>query len=112
MKIAISSKGKNLGAVVSEVFGRCPYFIIVEIDDKKILKTETMENASAKQAGGTGISAAQAIAEKGVNAVIAGNIGPRALDVFRQFGIEAFQGKGPAKEALQKFLDKKLDKIQ
>ena len=112
MKIAISSNGKSLDANVSEVFGRCPYFIIVEIDGKKILKTEAMENASAKQAGATGISAAQAIAEKEVTAVIAGNIGPRALDVFRQFGIEAFQGKGIAKEALQKFLDKKLDKMQ
>ncbi len=112
MKIAISSKGKSLDAVVSEVFGRCPFFIIVEVDEKKILKTEAVENASAKQAGATGISAAQAMAEKGVNAVIAGNIGPRALDVFRQFGIEAFQGKGSAKEALQKFLDKKLEKIR
>ena len=112
MKIAISSKGKNLDAAVSEVFGRCPYFIIVEIDGKKIVKTEAIENVSAKQVGGTGILAAQAVAEKGVNAIIAGNIGPRALDVFRQFGIETFQGKGPAKEALQKFLDKKLNKIQ
>jgi predicted Fe-Mo cluster-binding NifX family protein len=112
LKIAISSKGKNLDGIVSEVFGRCPYFLIVETDGKRILKTEAIENASSNQAGATGISAAQAIAEKGVNAIIAGNIGPRALDVFRQFGIETFQGKGSAKDALGKFLESKLPKFK
>ncbi|MFH1234065.1 MAG: NifB/NifX family molybdenum-iron cluster-binding protein [Candidatus Diapherotrites archaeon] len=112
LKIAISSKDKNLDGIVSEVFGRCPYFLIVETDGKRILKTEAIENASANQAGATGISAAQAMAEKGVNAIIAGNIGPRALEVFRQFGIETFQGKGLAKDALGKFLDSKLPKFQ
>jgi len=35
MKIAISSAGKNLESKVTEVFGRCPYFLVVEIDNKK-----------------------------------------------------------------------------
>ena len=112
MKIAVSSTGKELNSHVSNVFGRCPYFIIVEVEDKKITKTEAIENMSAKQMGGAGISAAQTVAEKGVKAVITGNIGPRASDVLRQFNIEVYNGSGAVKEALQKFIDGKLERIQ
>lgn len=112
MKIAVSSTGKELDSDVSNVFGRCPYFIIVEVEDKKVTKIEAIENISAKQMGGAGISAAQTVAEKGVKAVIAGNIGPRASDVLRQFNIEVYNGSGAVKEALQKFIDGKLERIQ
>ena len=112
MKIAISSTGKDLESDISNVFGRCPYFIIAEIENNKIAKIEAIENASVNQMGGAGISAAQAIAEKGVKAVISGNLGPRASDVLKQFNIEVYKGSGLVKEALQKFIDGKLEKIQ
>jgi len=111
MKIAVSSTGKDPNSDVSEVFGRCPYFVIAEVEDRKIVRTETIENVSAKQVGGTGIVAAQATVERGANIIITGNIGPRALDVFRQFGIEIYKGKGSIKEVLQEFIDGKLEKI-
>ncbi len=112
MKVAISSIGKGIDSNVSTVFGRAPYFVIVEIDGKKIVKVESMENASSSQSGGAGISAAQLIAEKGANALITGNVGPRASDVLRQFNIEVYKGDGLVKEAVQKFIDGKLEKIQ
>ncbi|HOH04495.1 MAG TPA: NifB/NifX family molybdenum-iron cluster-binding protein, partial [Candidatus Pacearchaeota archaeon] len=34
MKIAISSTGKNLQDEIDARFGRCSYFLIVEIDEK------------------------------------------------------------------------------
>ncbi len=112
MKVAVSSTGKNLDSNASNVFGRCPYFIIAEIENKKITKTEAIENLSAKQMGGAGISAAQTVAEKGVKAVITGNIGPRASYVLQQFNIEVYKGSGLIKEVLQKFIDNKLERIQ
>ncbi|MFH1750360.1 MAG: NifB/NifX family molybdenum-iron cluster-binding protein [Candidatus Micrarchaeota archaeon] len=112
MKIAVSSDGKDLESKVSEIFGRCNYFVLANVEGKKIVKTEALENISAKQPGGAGMAAAQAVVEEGANAVITGNIGPRALDVFRQFGVEVFKGSGPVKKALKKFLDNKLDKIK
>ena len=111
MKIAISSKEQNLNGEVDSVFGRCPYFLIVEIEDKKIQGFETMENTSAKQMGGAGISAAQLVAEKNVDAVITENIGPRALDVLGQFNIKIYNGSGLVNEVLQKFIDEKLEII-
>ncbi len=112
MKIAVSSTGKDLDSDVSSMFGRCPYFIIAEIEDEKIKAFEAVENTSADQAGGAGISAAKIVAEKDVNAVISENVGPRALDGFRQFNIEIYSGSGSVNEVLQKFIDGELQKIQ
>jgi len=112
MKVAVSSTGKDLNSNVSNVFGRCPYFVIAEIEKKKIVKTEAIENTSFDKMGGAGISTAQAIAEKDVKAVITGNVGPRASDVLRQFKIEVYSGSGTIKEVLQKFIENKLEKIQ
>ncbi len=111
MKIAISSTDQNIKANVSDFFGRCPYFIILEVKDGQIEKTEVIKNENIDQNSGAGVSTAQLIAEKDVNVVIAGNVGPRALDILRQFNIEAYSGKGNIEEALQAFIDEKLKKI-
>lgn len=112
MKIAVSSMDKTIDSNVSDIFGRCPYFIIAEIRDQKIEKIEAIENKSTDQMSGAGISAAQLMAEKNVNAVITKNVGPRALDVLRQFNIEIYYGDGTIKEVLQEFINGKLKKIE
>jgi len=111
MKIAVSSTGKNLTDNISEVFARCPYFIIAEIENQEIKKFEAVKNESENQMGGAGISAAQLMAEKDIKVVITKNVGPRALDVLNQFNIEIYYGDGTIKEVLQEFIDGKLKKI-
>jgi len=111
MKIAISSTGNDINSNVDNVFGRCPFFIIAEVKDRKIAKIRVIKNTSAEKLGGAGISAAQAVVEKGVNTVITGNVGPRALDVLKQFDIKVYNGSGSVKEALQNFINGKLKKI-
>lgn len=110
-RVAVSSTWKVLDSNVNELFGRCPYFIIAEIENKKIVKIEAIENKSMNQMGGAGIAAAQMIAEKKVDAVITWNIGPKAFDVLKQFDIEIYKGSGSAREALRKFMNGKLEKI-
>jgi len=60
---------------------------------------------------GAGILTAQLMAEKNVNAVITGNVGPRALDVLNQFNIGIYYGDGTIEEVLQEFIDGKLKKM-
>jgi len=112
MKIAVSSTGKSLESNVSDIFARCPYFIIAEIENQKIDKTEIIENKSTNQISEAGIFAAQLMAEKNVNAVITGNVGPRAFDVLQQFNIEVYQGEGKVKEVIEKFIEGKLEKFE
>jgi len=112
LKVAVSSKGKNLESEVSDVFGRSPYFVIVEIEGKEIKRTEIIENKSTEQMSGAGVLTAQLMAEKNVNAVITGNVGPRAFDVLNQFNIGIYVGDGTIKKVLQEFIDGKLKKTK
>lgn len=111
MKIVVSSTDKNIESDISDVFARCPYFIIAEIKNGKIEKIEAIKNKSTDQNSGAGVSAAQLMAENNVNTIITGNVGPRALDVLNQFNIEIYSGEGIVKNVLQAFIDKKLKKI-
>ena len=112
MKIAISSTGENLDGNISDTFARCPYFIFAEIENAQIVKFEAIENTSANQVGGAGISAAQLVAEKKVEAVITSNLGPRAADVLSQLNIKAYKVSGSIKEAVRQFIDGKLEEIK
>ena len=112
MKIAISSTGKNLDSEVDVRFGRCPNFVIVEIEGKEIKSIKAIENTAMMQGGGAGITAAQIIGNESVNAVIGINLGPRAFDVLQKLGIEIYQGiRGTVKENVQQFIEGKLSKL-
>ena len=111
MKVAISSTGKNLESEVDARFGRCNYFLIVNIEDKKIKSVKVIKNTAVSQIGGAGISAAEIVANEEVNAVITANLGPRAFSVFNQFGIKIYQGQGKIKDVVQKFIGGKLIQI-
>ena len=111
MKIAISSTGKGLESQVDVRFGRCPYFVIVEIEDKKIKNEKTINNTAVAQFGGAGITAAQIIANEKVDAIITQNLGPKALGVLQQLEIKIYQGSGKIKEVIQQLIDGNLKKI-
>lgn len=109
MRVAIASAENDLEGNVADIFGRCAYFLIVDTEKGEI--SEVLENVSSNQMGGAGVSAAQAVAEKKVDAVISGNLGPRALDIFRQFGIAAYKGEGKIKDVLKKLQSGELQKV-
>jgi len=111
MKIAISSMEKDINGNVADVFGRCSYFIVTQIEQGKIGEIEVIKNDNVNQNSGAGVSAAQLIAEQKIDVVITKNMGPRAKDVLTQFKIEIYSGEGTIKEALEKFINKKLKKI-
>jgi len=101
MKIAISAIGPTLDADVDPRFGRCQYFIIV---NPETMQFEAVENSSAMASGGAGISAAQMIAGKGVDAVLTGNCGPNAYQVLSAAGIQVITGvSGKVQDAIQSY---------
>ena len=113
MKVAVSAMGTGLKAQVSPVFGRCPWFVIVETDGKKITGHKDVQNNSAMQAGSAGIMAAQQAGNEGAGTVISGAVGPRAFAVFNQFGIKAYQGTGgTVEENVNAFMDGNLQEIK
>jgi len=111
MKIAISSTGENLESEVDIRFGRCNYFLIIELNDKKIKSFKAIKNTGKDQVGGAGITASEIVANQKVDAVISVNLGPRAFSVFEQFEIKIYQGEGKIKKVVQEFLEGKLKEL-
>ncbi|MEA2102333.1 MAG: NifB/NifX family molybdenum-iron cluster-binding protein [Thermodesulfobacteriota bacterium] len=110
MKIAVSASGSDLKDQADPRFGRCAYFHILDMDTGE---HEAISNASAAAGGGAGISAAQSIVEKGAGAVVTGNCGPNAFQVFNAAGIKVFIGaKGSVSDAVDAYKAGKLSASQ
>ena len=101
MKICIATTGPDLGSQISSVFGRAPYFLIIDSETEEF---KSIENKSAQAFRGAGIAAAQTVANEKAKMVITGMVGPNAQMVLEQSGIKVISGvSGTAKEALEKF---------
>lgn len=109
MKIAVSSTGSNWESQMDLRFGRAAVFIIV---DTKTMDYEAVKNSGASSSGGAGVWAAQLAADKGVQALITGNVGPNAMNVLKAADIEIFKGSVVSvKENVDQFKKGLLEKI-
>ena len=111
-KLAISASASNTEGNVDSRFGRCPYFLIVTLNNLNVEKVKGIENVQMDARGGAGVSAATLLAKYEVDALITGNIGPRALDVLKQFDITVYPFEGTVKAAIKAYTEKTLKKIE
>jgi len=101
MKLAIST---DLGKV-SEHFGRCPEFTLVELEDNKVKNREVIENPGHM----TGFLP-KFFKGQGVSCVIAGGVGFRAQELFKQFGIKLIIGvQGDVDKVINDFINEELE---
>jgi len=92
-KIAFACEGNNgLESEMSMHFGRCPFFMTVDVDGTEVQKTEAIANPFFN--GHVPGAVPQFISEQKVNVMIAGGMGPKAIDMFNGFGIEVVTGVG------------------
>jgi predicted Fe-Mo cluster-binding NifX family protein len=106
MKIAVSSSGQDLNAQLDPRFGRCSYFLIIDTDD---MSFEVFANENAALGGGAGIQSAQFVASKGVKAVITGNCGPNAMQVFSAAEVQVYVGQtGTIKDVIERYKNGEL----
>jgi predicted Fe-Mo cluster-binding NifX family protein len=106
MKIGISSAGKEMSSLIDQRFGRCDYFIIVQTDDNSF---EVFENEYKSLGGGAGIQAATFLQSKDVKAILTGNCGPNAMNIFSEANIRVVTGQaGIIKEVIEQFKQDKL----
>ena len=87
MKIAVSATGKDLNCQIDPRFGRCQYFVFI---DPETMEIEALENEGLMAMGGAGVQAAQFIVQKGVKALITGNLGPNAASALSASGIKVY----------------------
>ena len=101
MKIAFSSTGTDLDSEIDPRFGRCAYFLIVNLDD---MSFEAVENESMSLGGGAGIQSGQFIASTGASVIITGNVGPNASRTLNAAGVDVIVGVGgPIRDAVERY---------
>ena len=109
MKIVVTAKGNSMDSQLDQRFGRADYFVIVETGT---MEFETVNNAATVASGGAGIASAQAVVEKGVQAVITGNVGPNALSVLQAAQITIYKGQNVSvRENIELFKKAALEKM-
>ncbi len=100
MRIAIASEHN----FVSNHFGRCPEYVIADIDDGKVIKQETVPNPGH----GHGVIP-QFLSKCGVNCIIAGGMGPSAAQLCQEYGITPILGvQGSIDEVIDQYLQGNL----
>lgn len=101
MKIAISTEN----GFVSAHFGRCPTYTVVDIQEGRVLAREEIPNPG-HQPG----FLPRYLSERGVEAIIAGGMGPRAQGLFAERNIQTIIGvQGPVDEVIEKFVRQELE---
>ena len=110
MQIGVAAESNSgLEAEISRHFGRCPYYVILEAEEEKVKQpVKVIANPYATAHGQPG-QVPSFLKEQGIEVIIAGGMGPRAVGFFNQYGIKVVTGaSGKVKEAVDSFLKGEL----
>ena len=108
MRIALSADDDNgLDSVISPHFGRCPYYVFVDLEEREVKAVAAEANPFFGQHQPGAVPGF--INGKGVHVMLTGGMGRRAVMFFEQFGIEAVTGaSGTVRHALEQYLGGQL----
>jgi predicted Fe-Mo cluster-binding NifX family protein len=108
MRIVVSADSKNgLDSVVSPHFGRCPHFVLVDLDDHDVQEVREVDNPyyARHQPG----QVPAFVNSLGANVMLTGGMGGRAIMFFQQFGIEGVTGAhGTVRQSVERYLGGQL----
>ncbi len=112
MRIAISADDNNgLDSVVSPHFGRCPHYILADVEGQEVQAVRAVDNPYYTQHAPGQVPGF--IQSQGVNVMLTGGMGRRAIMFFDQYGIEAVTGaSGTVRHALESYLGGQLRGVQ
>jgi predicted Fe-Mo cluster-binding NifX family protein len=112
MKIAITTQTGNLDSSFHPRFGRAVYFVVVDTETEEY---EAYANPARDASGGAGVQAAQFINERGAQAVISGDFGPKAYNALTAGGVQMFLAPAnedlTARELLKRFQQGQLEQV-
>ncbi|MFB0535214.1 MAG: NifB/NifX family molybdenum-iron cluster-binding protein [Anaerolineae bacterium] len=112
MRIAISADDRNgLDSVVSPHFGRCPHYVFVDVDGHEVKAVNVVDNPYYGQHSPGVVPSF--IHSQGVDVMLTGGMGRRAIAFFEQLGVEAVSGaSGTVRRALELYLGGQLRGVQ
>jgi predicted Fe-Mo cluster-binding NifX family protein len=108
MRIAVSANENNgLDSAIGAHFGRCPYFVLVDVEGEAVTAVQTIDNPyySQHQPG----QVPGFIQSQKADVMLSGGMGGRAVTFFQQYGIEPVTGaSGTVRQSVESFLGGQL----
>lgn len=97
MKVSVPSNGKGgLGDVVGQHFGQVPNYTVYDTESKEV---KVVPNTSEHN-GGVGLPP-ELMSKEGVQVMLCGGLGKKAVDMFERFEVDVFVGaNGLVKDAI------------
>lgn len=109
MRISIPVEDNKMEADVCKSFGRAPYFLIYDTDNKESI---FLANSATKTVSGTGIKAAQIIVDNEASALLTPRCGEKAADVLKAAGVKLYKTiNSSAKVNLDDFINGELSPL-
>jgi len=106
MKIAVSSCGIFLDSPIDPRFGRCDYFVIVNMGD---MSFEVFGNENLNLCQRAGVQSARFVISKGAKVVISGNVGPNAMSALSEGDVGVLiRHTGTIREAVEDYKKGKI----
>jgi predicted Fe-Mo cluster-binding NifX family protein len=108
MRIAVSADNRQgLDSVVSPHFGRCPHYILVDVEGHNVTGIQEVDSPfyGHHQPG----QVPGFIHSLGADVMLAGGMGGRAIMYFEQYGIEGVTGAyGTVRQSVERYLGGQL----
>jgi len=101
MKIAVAAESKSTKASVSNMAAKCPYYLIFNNKGELI---EVIDNPYKDASRNAGPTAANFLAKRGIDTIVAGSFGSKMIDALRNNGKTHFEFKGSVDDAVKKVL--------
>ncbi len=96
MRVALATEGGKVAAH----FGHCPEFTICDVEGNKIKAWHVIPNPGHKPG-----FLPRFLGEQGINHIIAGGMGPAAINLFQERNIEVTIGvQGQVEEVMERLL--------
>ena len=90
---------KGNGSEISAQAGKSPFYLIFNERGELL---EELKNPFALGGGGAGFGVAKMLADRKVEAVVAGKFGANMADALKERGIRAYEVSGTVEDALAK----------
>lgn len=110
-KVCLPAKSESADAFIDPQFGRASYFLFFNGKGEFI---KSIENKGSQAKRGAGVEAAQTVVDEKAEAVIVGNIGPKASMALSGSGIKIYTAPSEikAQDAFREYLEGKLGEVE
>ena len=105
MRLIFPATDNTIESYLDHRFGRCNYFIVIDIQNNEIKEIKAIENKAKYQNRGAGVMAAETIINLKPDILFISKLGPRAHEIIDRLDVKVDYKQGLIKDIIQDYLN-------